>query len=155
MLSSLGVAGLLGIVGTFAAVLWTFVLRLGAYPGSALVLWGTRRHERWLVHLGTAVSFLVEAYLLLAFVAMVNRIVRGYLLPRPEAVAWPLWLVGWYLATAPLLFSGRDPPGASARDAADVALSAALPLVLVGYWVFVVWPGVLEAGWGWLPVVSL
>lgn len=155
MLSSLGVAGLLGILGTFAAVLWTYALRVGAYPGSALVFWGTRRSKRWLVHLGTAMVFLVEGYLLLAFAAMVTRVVRGYLLSRPEALAWPLWLVGWYVAAAPLLFSGRDPPGASARDAADVAVSVALPLVMVGYWVFVLWPTVLEAGWGWLPVVRL
>jgi hypothetical protein len=151
MLSSLGVAGLLGIIGTFAAVLWTYALRLGAYPGSALVLWGTRRDRRWLVHLGTAVVFLVELYLLLTFAAVAIRVVRGYLLSRPDALAWPLWLVGWYLACAPLLFSGRDPPGASARDAADLAVSAALPLVMVGYWVLVVWPAVLESGWGWLP----
>lgn len=155
MLSSLGLAGLLGILGTFAAVLWIYPLRVGAYPGSALVLWGTRRSKRWLVHLGTAMVFLVEGYLLLAFAAMVTRVVRGYLLSRPEALAWPLWLVGWYVAAAPLLFSGRDPPGASARDAADVAVSVALPLVMVGYWVFVLWPTVLEAGWGWLPVVRL
>jgi hypothetical protein len=155
MLSSLGVAGLLAIIATLAAVLWTYALRLGAYPGSVLVLWGTRRDQRWLIRLGTGIAFLMEGYLLLAFAAMVIRVVRGYLLSRPEALAWPLWLVGWYLSAAPLLFSGRDPPGASARDAADIAVSAALPLVLVGYWVLVVWPVVLEAGWGWLPVVRL
>jgi hypothetical protein len=93
VLSSLGVAGLLGIIGTFAAVLWTYALRLGAYPGSAVVLWGTRRDNPWLVHLGTALSFVAEGYLLLAFAAMVIRVIRGYLLSRPEALAWPLWLV--------------------------------------------------------------
>lgn len=155
MLSSLGVAGLLGIIGTFAAVLWTYALRLGAYPGAALVLLGSRREQQWLIRLGTAVVFLAECYLLLAFAAMVIRIVRGYLLSRPGSAAWPLWLVGWYVAAAPLLFSGRDPPGALARDAADVAARVALPIVVVGYWVFVVWPAALEAGWGWLPVVRL
>ena len=155
MLSSLGAAGLLGIIGTFAAVLWTYALRLGAGPGAALVLLGSRRERQWLVRLGTGVVFLVEGYLLLAFAVMVTRVVRGYLLSRPGAVAWPLWLVGWYLAAAPLLFSGRDPPGALARDAADVATRVALPIVTVAYWVFVVWPAVLEAGWGWIPAVRL
>jgi hypothetical protein len=155
VLSSLGVAGLLGIIGTFAAVLWTFALRVSAYPGAALILWGTRRDKRWLVQAGTAVVFLLEGYLLLAFAAIVIRIVQGYLLSRPDAVAWPLWLAGWYVAVAPLLFSGRDPPGASARDAADLATRAALPLVLVGYWVMLLWPVVLEAGWAWLPRIRL
>lgn len=35
MLTSLGVAGLLGIIGTFAAVLWTVVLDVGGVPDTA------------------------------------------------------------------------------------------------------------------------
>jgi hypothetical protein len=155
MLSSLGVAGFLGILGSFAAVLWIYVLRLGAWPGSALVLWGSRRDTRWLIHLGTAVIFAVESYLLLTFTALVIRTVRAYLGAHPDAVVWPLWLVGCYVTCAPLLFSGRDPPGALARDAADIAVRVALPLVLVAYGIFVSWPEVLEAGWAWLPELRL
>jgi hypothetical protein len=155
MLSSLGLAGLLGILGTFAAVLWTQLLRLGAYPGSALVMWGTRGNRKWLVHMGTALAILLESYLLLTFAALVTLVVRAYLASRPDALAWPLWLAGWYVAAAPLLFSGRDPPCTSARDAADTATRAELPLVMLGYWVFVIWPPVMEAGWGWIPGLRL
>lgn len=38
MLSRLGFAGLLAILGTFAAVVWTVVLGVGGAPGSALVI---------------------------------------------------------------------------------------------------------------------
>jgi hypothetical protein len=151
MLTSLGVAALLGILGTFAAAIWTVVLRIGGTPGSALAVLGTLRDRGGLVKAGILVSFLIESYLLLAFAGAVLRFVQGFLESRPHAPAWPLWLVGWYLATAPVLFGGREPRGPVARDATDTAFAFALPLAAVGYWVFVLWPGVLEWGWGWLP----
>ena len=129
MLTSLGVAGLLGIIGTFAAVLWTAVLGVGGAPGSALAVLGTRSGKRRPHHeSGTFVSFLVESYLLLAFAGLVIRFVDGFLATRPAAPAWPLWIVGWYLATAPVLFGGRSTPGAAARDATDTAFAFALPV---------------------------
>ena len=155
MLASLGFASLLAIVGTFAAVVWTYLLRIGGAPGSTLIRVGTRRQWRALVKAGAALSFLLEAYLLLAFAGLVTRFVEAYLAPRPDAPGWPLWIVGWYLATAPVLFGGRDVPGAAARDASDTALTFALPLAAIGFWVFVVWPEVLEAAWSWLPRFSL
>lgn len=154
MLSSLGVSALLGIVGTLAAVLWTVVLGVGSAPGSALAVLGTRYGNRGLVTLGTFVSFVVESYLLLAFAALVVRFVDGFLASRPSAPAWPLWIVGWYLATAPVLFGGRSTPGATARDATDTAFAFALPVAALGFWVFVLSREVLEWGWGWLPELT-
>ena len=151
MLTSLGVAGLLGIVGTFAAVLWTVVLGVGGAPGSALAVLGTRYGKRGLIRIGTFLSFVIESYLLLAFAGLVIRFVDGFLATRPGAPAWPLWIVGWYLATAPVLFGGRSTPGATARDATDTAFAFALPVAAFGFWLFVVWREVLEWGWGWLP----
>jgi hypothetical protein len=155
MLTSLGVAGLLGIVGTFAAVLWTVVLGVGGAPGSALAVLGTRREKRALVTTGIVVSFLLESYLLLAFAGLVVRFVDGFLAVRPHAPGWPLWIVGWYLATAPVLFGGRTPSGAVARDVTDTAFAFALPVAAVGFWTFVIWREVLEWGWGWLPDLGL
>jgi hypothetical protein len=155
MLASLGFAGLLGILGTFAAVLWTVVLGIGGVPGSALAVLGTRYGKAPLVRIGTGLTFLLEAYLLLAFAGLVTRFVEAFLVPRPHAPAWPLWLVGWYLATAPVLFGGRNAPGPMARDAADTAFHLALPLAAVGFWVFVLWPESLEVGWPWLPSFTL
>ena len=154
MLTSLGVAGFLGIVGTFAAVLWTAVLGVGGAPGSALAVLGTRHGMHGLITMGAVLSFVVESYLLLAFAALVVRFVDGFLAARPTAPAWPLWIVGWYLATAPVLFGGRSTPGAAARDATDTAFAFALPVAGLGFWVFVIWRQVLEWGWGWLPRVT-
>jgi hypothetical protein len=151
MLTSLGVAGLLGIIGTLAAVLWTVVLGVGGVPGSTLAVLGTRYGKRDLITIGTVLSFVVESYLLLAFAGLIVRFVDGFLSSRPTAPAWPLWIVGWYLATAPVLFGGRSTPGATARDAADTAFAFALPVAAFGFWAFVIWREVLEWGWGWLP----
>jgi hypothetical protein len=151
MLTSLGVAGLLGIVGTFAAVVWTVVLGVGGAPGSVLAVLGTRYGNRGLIRVGTFLTFVVESYLLLAFAGLVIRFVDGFLASHPGAPAWPLWIVGWYLATAPVLFGGRNTPGAAARDATDTAFAFALPVAAFGFWLFVVWRDVLEWGWGWLP----
>jgi hypothetical protein len=155
MLTSLGVAGLLGIIGTFAAVLWTVVLGVAGTPGTALAGLGTRHGKRVLINLGTVVTFVIESYLLLAFAGLVIRFVEGFLSTRPNAPAWPLWIVGWYLATAPVLFGGRGTPGTAARDPADTAFAFALPVAAAGFWVFVVWRRVLEAGWPWLPEIRL
>jgi hypothetical protein len=155
MLTSLGVAGLLGIVGTFAAVLWTVVLGVAGAPGSVLAGLGTRYNKRALINVGTAVSFVIESYLLLAFAGLVIRFVEGFLSTRPAAPAWPLWIVGWYLATAPVLFGDRGTPVAEAREGADTAFALALPVAAAGFWVFVVWRWALDLGWGWLPEIRL
>ncbi|HUR95252.1 MAG TPA: hypothetical protein VMY76_11745 [Gemmatimonadales bacterium] len=155
MLTSLGVAALLGIIGTLAAVLWTAVLGVGGAPGSVLATLGTRYRRQPLITLGTFLTFLIESYLLLVFAAIVVRSVEGFLITRPTTPAWPLWLVGWYLATAPVLFGGRSVPGAAVRDATDTAFAFALPVAGLGYWLFVLWRPVLEWGWGWLPRVAV
>jgi hypothetical protein len=153
MLSSLGIAALFGILGTLAAVAWTFVLRLAALPGAALGAIGTRADRVGVVRTGVGLTFLLDAFLLLTFAALVVRTV-GMLLDRNSiAPSWPLWMAGSYLAVAPVLFGGKDLPGAAARDATDTAFAFALPLAGLGYWTFVVWPEVLVWGWGWLPHV--
>lgn len=155
MLTSLGVAVLLGIVGTIAAVLWTVVLGAAGSPGSALAGLGTRGGKRALITVGTFVSFLLESYLLLVFAGLVVRFVEGFLAHRPGLPAWPLWLIGWYPATAPVLFGGRATSGPVARDATDTAFAFALPVAVIGYWIFVLWRAVLEWGWAWLPQLQL
>jgi hypothetical protein len=153
MLTSLGVAALFGILGTVAAVAWTLVLRLAALPGSAIGAIGTRSGRVGVVRSGVMVTFLLDAFLLLTFAAVVVRAVHILLHHNPIVPSWPLWAAGSYLAVAPVLFGGKDLPGAAARDATDTAFAFALPLAGLGYWAFVVWPDVLEWGWGWLPNV--
>lgn len=77
MLTILGVAGLLGIIGTLAAVLWTAVLGVGGAPGAALARLGTRYDRGALISVGIFVSFLIESYLLLAFCRPGHPLRRG------------------------------------------------------------------------------
>ena len=151
MLTSLGVAALFGILGTFAAVAWTFVLRLAALPGSALGAIGTRSGRVGVVRSSVVLTFLLDAFLLLTFAALVVRAVHLLLHHTPLVFSWPVWAAGGYLAVAPVLFGGKDLSGSAARDATDTAFAFALPLAGLGYWAFVMWPDVLEWGWGWLP----
>ena len=153
MLATLGLAALFGILGTFAAVVWTLLLRAAGLPGAAIADAGTRHRQNAVVRSGVALTFLLDAFLLITFAALVVRTIHAILEHRVGLPAWPLWVVGWYLATAPVLFGGRHLPGAAARDASDIAFALALPLAGLAYWAFVVWPVVLEWGWGWVPTV--
>jgi hypothetical protein len=80
-------------------------------------------------------------------------VVQSFLTDHPSAPAWPLWIVGWYLATAPVLFGARTSREGAGRQANDTALTFALPASALGFWVFVLWPAVVEWGWGWVPVL--
>lgn len=153
MLSSLGVAALFGILGTFVAVLCTFLIKVAGLPGNVLVRAGTRSGKTPVVRSGIALTFLLDAFLVLAFAALVVRTIHAMLESRHGQPAWPLWLVGWYVATAPVLFGGKHLPGAAARDASDVAFALALPMVGLAYWAFVRWPSAMDWGWSWIPVV--
>ncbi len=153
MLSSLGLAALFGIVGTFVAALWTFLLRMAGLPGGIVVRAGTRAGKTPVVRSGLALTFLIDAFLVLTFTALVVRTIHAMLESRHGLPAWPLWLAGWYVATAPVLFGGKHLPGAAARDASDVAFALALPMVGLAYWAFVRWPAAMDWGWSWVPAV--
>jgi hypothetical protein len=152
MLTSLGLAALFGILGTLAAVLWTYLLRLAGLPGAGIARAGTRYEKTSVVRGGIGLTFLIDAFLVLTFAALVVRTLHSLLESRPVP-AWPLWIAGWYVATAPVLFGGRHLPGAEARDASDIAFAIALPMVGLAYWAFVRWPAVLEWGWSWVPTI--
>ena len=107
MLTSLGVAALLGILGTVAAVLWTVVLRIGGAPGSALAVLGTLRERGGLIKAGVLLSFLIESYLLLAFAGMVIRFVQAFLRSHPHA---------------PIVHTSRPPAARTDHDSRPMAL---------------------------------
>jgi hypothetical protein len=154
MLTGLGFAALIGIIGTFAGILWAGVVVLAGLPGSSLVRTGTRYRKPAVISAGSVLTAIVELYLLLAFAGATSGFVAEFLAQRPALPAWPLWLAGWYLATTPVLFSGWNAPGAQARDERDLASSIALPVAAVGYWVFVAWPRVFATGWPWVPGIG-
>jgi hypothetical protein len=153
MLTNLGLAALVGILGTFVAVAWTYLLKVAGLPGAAIVRAGTRYGKTWVVRSGIALTFLIDAFLVLTFAALVVRTIQAALASRPGLSPWPLWIVGWYLATAPVLFGGKHLPGAAARDASDTAFALALPMVGLAYWAFVRWPEVMDWGWSWVPTL--
>ena len=153
MVASLGLAALFGILGTIAAVMWTYLLRVAGLPGAAIARAGSRYEKSALVKSGLALTFLIDAFLILTFTALVIRTIHGFLESRGGMPQWPLWIAGWYLATAPVLFGGKHLPGAAARDASDTAFALALPLSGLAYWAFVLWPAVMEWGWSWVPII--
>jgi hypothetical protein len=153
MLSGLGLAAIFGILGTFAAAMWTYLLKAAGLPGAAMVRAGNRSGKKWAVRAGLAFTYLIDSVLVITFAAFVVRTLHAMLASRPGVPAWPLWIVGWYVATAPVLFGGKHLPGAEARDVSDRAFALALPMVGLAYWAFVRWPIVLEWGWSWIPTV--
>jgi len=154
MLTGLGFAALIAIIGTFAGILWAGVVALSGVPGGSLVRLGTRHRRPAVISAGSVLTAIVEFYLLLAFAGATSTFVTNLLVRRTALPAWPFWLVGWYLATTPVLFSGWNAPGTRARDERDLVSRIALPVAAVGYWIFVLWPRVLGMGWPWVPMIA-
>lgn len=150
MLTSLGAAILLGVLGTIAAVAWAMVVRWAGAPAAWLAASSERRGRlRWVAPF-TSLGLAVEIYLLLGFGGAVVLTVRRILVEWPEMPAWPLWLAGWYLAAAPVLFAGKAAGSVAVRDAQDTATNVALPASGLVYWLFVAWPILIRLGWPWL-----
>ncbi|HEU4700311.1 MAG TPA: hypothetical protein VFS40_14095 [Gemmatimonadales bacterium] len=151
MLRSVGFAVLVAVVGTAVAAAWTFVLGLAGAPGGRLSVAAAQRDRGALVLLGAALTFLAQTYLALAFAGAIARWVVTHQVTHSPAPAWPLWLAGWYVAAAPAMLIAGDRTKALARWVRPRLAATTLYLAVIGFWVFVRWPGLFEAGWAWVP----
>jgi hypothetical protein len=151
VLESFGFAVLMALVGTAVAALWTWVMGLAGAPGGRLSILGMRHSRGGLVLLGAVLTLLAQTYLALAFTGAVARWVSGHQGFHPLRPVWPLWLVGWYLGSAPALFAARDRAKAMAHHVRPRLATATLYVAVVAFWLFVRWPGLFERGWSWVP----
>jgi hypothetical protein len=153
VLQSFGFAVLVALVGTAVAAVWTWVMGLAGAPGGRLSVAGARRSRGAVVLVGALLTFLAQTYLALAFAGAVARWVSGHQTIHPMRPVWPLWLVGWYLASAPALFAARDRAKAMAHHIRPRLATATLYLAALAFWLFVRWPGLFDRGWAWVPAL--
>lgn len=151
LLRTLAWAVLLAVAGTFVAAAWTWVLGLAGAPGGRLSVAGARRGREGMVTAGAVLTFLAQAYLALAFAAAAADLAAGWRAAHAGEPGWPVWLVGWYVGTAPALLLTRDRAKAVAHHVRARLVGATFWIVLAGFWVFVRWPALAGLGWPWLP----
>jgi len=164
MLATIGIAILFAFAGTLLAALWTFLIGFAGTPGArlghALVPdenWHDEAGEidvRGNVSLaGLIFRVIGQAYAALAFCALAVGFTGNLLMRRPDPVGWILWLAAFFISVLPSLFAAKDAARKTEKKTQDVAITFTLSIAAIGFWIFVAFPWLMRAGWGWLPLV--
>ena len=159
MLSTAGFVILLIFGGGLLAAVWTFFVGFGGVPGAVLAS-KLASDENW--HDGSGnwsllalvVCVVGQSYVALAYGALVVSFTRDFLGQRPDLVGWIIWIVAWFISDLPASFGARDAARKPELKTQDVAITVTLAVSAIGFWVFVVFPAVMQAGWGWIPYVD-
>jgi len=158
VLTTIGYVILCGfIVGVLAAV-WTFVIGLGGVPG-AFLAYLLRPSEKDYLRMrnfslvGLIVCVAGQSYMALTFSALLISFTGGFLVDRPELIRWSVWVVTYCVSLLPVYFALRDAKRKDAKTTQDLATSYTQRVSLVGFWVFILIPSVMNFGWGWIPFV--
>lgn len=156
MLSTLGFVALYAVGGTILAAVWTFLIGFAGIPG-ALLAHALVPDEDWRGKgslLGLAVCVIGQAYVALCFCALLAGFTANLLTKRPDLIGWILWLVSFFLSILPASFAGKDAAKKARKKTQDIATTFTFGIAAVGFWVFVISPTVMKAGWDWMPYVG-
>jgi hypothetical protein len=150
-MAAFGYAILLAMIGTLTGALWTFAVGLGGAPGAMLTeLALQRKGNRLIPTWGLVLTVLGQAYVALAFVAFVLQTSQSRLAGQSGFGVWVAWIITFFVATAPATIALKD----AAREQRNVQHGATVftvPLVTLGFFVFLFAPTIMHAGWGWVP----
>lgn len=151
-MGSIGYAVLLAFVGTLGAAMWTFVVGLAGAPGALLTATAMQRSGATKIPTwGLLATVAGQLYVSLAFTAFVVQTTAAALQNSEGIGKWIAWLVTFFVASAPAFIALKDSARSGMRTVQHGATTLTAPLTAIGFFVFVFAPGVLEAGWGWVP----
>lgn len=108
LLKSCFLAFVFAFFGMLPAALVIFLLGLGGAPASVLWSVADRSDNRTLRRLALILTYFGQSYVALAFVVLVISGLRVFLEQRPIFYAWPFWIAGFFLATAPPTYAMKE-----------------------------------------------
>jgi hypothetical protein len=153
-IGAIGLAILVGFIGTLAAALYTFVIGLAGAPAALLtaaMMERKRRAPNQVPPLGIVITVASQLYVSLVFVAFVVVSIRSLLGTTSGIASWLVWLVAWWVASAPTSFAMRDAARVEVKNVQHWSMALTSPLTKVAFWLFVLLPSSMELGWGWVP----
>lgn len=153
-MSTIGYTILLIFGGTLAAALWTFVVGVAGAPGALLTAAAMRRSGATAIPTwGFVATVAGQLYASLAFTAFVIQMTSAVLADTHVHVFGKsvAWLVTFLVACAPASIALKDAAGAEVKNVQHTATTLTAPLTAVGFFLFLLVPSTLEAGWGWVP----
>jgi hypothetical protein len=149
----LGFALVVGLPGTFTAVVWSVVVGVAGKPGSLLSVALTRLGARPLAWLGVVVSLGGQLYAALVFTVLVVRSASHHLAGVHGAGKWIAWTVAFLVASVPSLVGVLDWARDPRKAVQHRAIKITAPLSALGFVVFLIRPDLVRLAWDWVPTI--
>lgn len=148
----LGLALLLGMVGTWAAAMYTIVLGFAGTPG-AFIGWQVKGREPGAIRFGlslivTTAGQLAAALVWAAFIALT---VRSWVGEANGLGKWVLWTVAFSVACAPATLALKEAAQTADKNPQHHATLFTAPLTAIGMCIMAFSPALVERWWGWVP----
>jgi hypothetical protein len=149
---------LLIVWSSVASFLSVYILNIAGLPGALLASAGNRdKRRKGQYNFGTIISVLGQSYVYLAFVAFIVNWTR-LAARRDDVVGFPLWPFAFLAVLFPItrsLARARQEAKEDGYTNAQVeALEFTQSFSLIGFFVFIFWPMVMKAAWGWVPYMK-
>jgi len=148
----IGLAVLLGAGGVFVASFYTFVIGFAGIPGAFLSSAATKRsREETTPVWGLLLTVGGQLYASMVFVALVIHFVAAHLNDSTGPGKWAVWFVAFFVSIAPPAIALKDAARAQPRNIQHIATTFTAPLTAIGFFLFLVFPAIMNMGWGWVP----
>jgi len=149
----IGFAILFGFGGIFAAAVYTFVIGFAGAPGALLSSAAVKRSRDGITPVwGLFLTLAGQLYASLVFVTLVIHFVEARLSSAIGMGKWVAWSVAFFVAVAPSAIALKDAVRAERRNVQHSATTLTAPLTAIGFFLFKLFPVIMNAGWGWVPM---
>lgn len=148
----IGFSILLAFCGIFAASLFTFIIGFAGIPGALLSSAAAKRSVDGITPIwGLYLTVAGQLYVSLVFVTLVINIVEACIRDSVGFGKWIAWVVAFFVAVAPSSIALKDSARAEHRTVQHHATTITTPLTVIGFFIFKMFPLIMNTGWGWLP----
>ncbi len=151
-METLKFALLFGTLGFFVAVIYTFVIGFAGLPGAILSAGATNRSPDGITPIwGLLLTMAGQLYASLCLVALSIHVVEAHFRGTTVLGKWVVWSVAFFVSIAPVIMALKDAVHAERRNVQHSAMTLTAPLTVLGFFLFLFFPTIMNAGWGWIP----